>query len=364
MYGWIGKILRIDLNSGTIKTEDLNAAYARDYIGARGLGTKMFIEEVDPNIDPLSPENKVIFMTGPLTGTFAPCGGRYNVVTKGVLNGTIAASNSGGNFGPELKFAGYDGIVIEGRAAKPVYLWIYNDEVEIRDAAELWGKDVIETTDLIKAATHDETKVACIGPAGENLVKFACIMNEYNRAAGRSGVGAVLGSKNLKAVAVRGTGSIQVADVDGFMAASVDARQKLAAHPVTSQGLAAYGTNILINILNQSGGLPVKNFSEIPIFAGAEKISGEYQAEKYLVRNKGCYSCPIGCGRVTKISKGKFKSRGEGPEYEATWAFGAIWTWMILRPSPRPILCAMNWALILSPWAPPWPVRWKCTRRV
>lgn len=323
MFGWMGKILRIDLTRGTISQEALERDDLRNYIGARGLGTRLFVKEVDPNVDPLSPENKVIFMSGPLTGTFAPCGGRFNVVTKGVLNGTIAASNSGGNFGPELKFAGFDGIIIEGRAAKPVYLWVYNDQVEIRDASELWGKDVFETTDLIKASTDEETKVACIGPAGENQVKFACIMNEYHRAAGRSGVGAVMGSKNLKAVAVRGTGGVKVASVNDFMEAAVDARKKLAAHPVTSEGLTAYGTNILINILNENGGLPVKNYSEAAVFEGAEKISGEYQAEKYLVKNKGCFGCTIGCGRVTKISQGKFKSRGEGPEYEATWAFGA-----------------------------------------
>ena len=323
MFGWMGKILRIDLTRGTISQEALERDDLRNYIGARGLGTRLFVKEVDPNVDPLSPENKVIFMSGPLTGTFAPCGGRFNVVTKGVLNGTIAASNSGGNFGPELKFAGFDGIIIEGRAAKPVYLWVYNDQVEIRDASELWGKDVFETTDLIKAGTDEETKVACIGPAGENQVKFACIMNEYHRAAGRSGVGAVMGSKNLKAVAVRGTGGVKVASVNDFMEAAVDARKKLAAHPVTSEGLTAYGTNILINILNENGGLPVKNYSEAAVFEGAEKISGEYQAEKYLVKNKGCFGCTIGCGRVTKISQGKFKSRGEGPEYEATWAFGA-----------------------------------------
>lgn len=323
MFGWMGRILRVNLSKGVVSREELDLDDLRNYVGARGLGTRLFVKEVDPKVDPLSPENKIIFMAGPLTGTLAACGGRYNVVTKGPLNGTIAASNSGGNFGPELKFAGFDGIIVEGRSKKPVYLWVFNDQVEIRDAGEVWGKDVFEATDMIKAATDEEAKVACIGPAGENQVKFACIMNEYHRAAGRSGVGAVLGSKNLKAVAVRGTGGVKVASVSGFMEAVADARGKLAAHPVTSQGLAAYGTNILINILNAAGGLPVKNYSEAAVFEGAEKISGEYQAEKYLVRNKGCFGCSIGCGRVTRINKGKFKSRGEGPEYEATWAFGA-----------------------------------------
>lgn len=323
MFGWKGKILRVNLNTGTVKSEALNEEWARQFIGARGLGTKYFVEEVNPQVDPLSPENKIIFMTGPITGTFASSGGRYNVVTKGPLNGTIAASNSGGTFGPELKYAGWDGIIFEGRAASPVYLWICNDLAELRPADELWGQDVFNTTDMLKTLTDEEAKVACIGPAGENLVKYACIMNEYHRAAGRSGVGAVMGSKNLKALVVRGTGGIVVEDPAAFMAASKDARQKLKDHPVTGQGLAAYGTNILVNILNEHGGLPVKNFSQAAIFPNAEKISGEYQAEKYLVRNKGCFGCPIGCGRVSNIPKGRFKSAGEGPEYEATWTFGA-----------------------------------------
>ncbi len=323
MFGWMGKILRVNLTDGTAKSEALNENFARQFIGARGLGTKYFVEEVDAGVDPLSPENKVIFMTGPITGTFASSGGRYNVVTKGPLNGTIAASNSGGTFGPELKFAGWDGIIIEGRAQNPVYLWIYNDQVELRPAGDLWGQDVSTCTDLLKELTDEEAKVACIGPAGENLVKFACIINEYHRAAGRSGVGAVMGSKKLKAVVVRGTGGIVVENPQAFMEVSRDARKKLKDHPVTGQGLAAYGTNILVNILNEHGGLPVKNFSEAAVFPNAEKISGEYQAEKYLVRNKGCFGCPIGCGRVTNIPKGPFKSAGEGPEYEATWTFGA-----------------------------------------
>ncbi|NLO21308.1 MAG: aldehyde ferredoxin oxidoreductase family protein [Syntrophomonadaceae bacterium] len=323
MYGWTGKIARINLSDGSIKTESLKMSDMKDYIGARGLGTKLFFDEVDPGIDPLSSDNKIIFLAGPLTGTIASSGGRYNVVTKGVLNGTIAASNSGGSFGPEIKYAGYDGFIIEGKAKEPAYLWVNNDQVEIRDASELWGKNTVETTDLVKAATDDEAKVACIGPAGENLVKFACVMNEYNRAAGRSGAGAVMGSKNLKAIAVRGTKGIRVADNKRFLKAIMDARAKLKAHPVTGEGLKAYGTNILVNILNEHGGLPVKNFSEAAIFSGAEKISGEYQAEKYLVRNKGCFGCSIGCGRVTRIKQGKYQGLGEGPEYEATWAMGA-----------------------------------------
>ncbi len=322
MFAWTGKILRVNLTEGTAVAEPLNMDYARKYIGARGLGTRYFVEEVDARIDPFSPDNKIIFMTGPLTGTFAGSAGRYNVVTKGPLNGTIAASNSGGTFGPELKYAGWDGIIFEGRASSPVYLSIYNDQVEILPADELWGQDVFAVTDALKAQ-DEEAKIACIGPAGEHLVKYACIMNEYHRAAGRSGVGAVMGSKNLKAIVVRGTGGIVVENPAAFLEAAKDARQKLREHPVTGEGLAAYGTNVLVNILNEHGGLPVKNFSEAAVFANAEKISGEWQTEHYLVRNKGCFGCSIGCGRVTDIPKGPFKSSGEGPEYEATWTFGS-----------------------------------------
>ncbi|MEL7564876.1 MAG: aldehyde ferredoxin oxidoreductase family protein [Dehalobacterium sp.] len=323
MFGWMGKVLRVDLTNGTIKEERLKEKDLHQYIGARGLGTKIFTDEVDPKVDPLSAENKLIFMTGPLTGTIATSSGRYNVITKGPLNGTIAASNSGGAFGPELKYAGWDGIIFEGKAEKPVYLWINNDQAELRSAEEIWGKSVIETTDWLKENTKEEAKVACIGQAGENLVKYAGILNDYNRAAGRSGVGAVMGFKNLKAVAVRGTKGVKAADPDGFFAAATETRNKLAAHPVTGGGLAAFGTNILVNILNEHGGLPVKNFSEEAVFPTAEKISGEYQAEHYLVRNKGCFGCSIGCGRITKIKDGKFKGLGEGPEYEATWALGS-----------------------------------------
>lgn len=323
MFGWMGKILRVNLTKGTIKEEKLKEKDLHQFIGARGLGTKIFSDEVDPKVEPLSPENKLIFMTGPLTGTIATSAGRYNVITKGPLTGAISASNSGGSFGPELKYAGWDGIIFEGKSEKPVYLWIDNDVAELRDASEIWGKSVFETTDWLKENTKEEAKVACIGQAGENLVKYAGILNDYNRAAGRSGVGAVMGSKNLKAVAVRGTKGVKTADPDGFFAAVTEARDKLAAHPVTGAGLAAFGTNILVNILNEFGGLPVKNFSEAAVFPTAEKISGEYQAEHYLVRNKGCFGCSIGCGRVTRIKDGKFKSWGEGPEYEATWALGS-----------------------------------------
>lgn len=323
MYGWVGKLLRVNLSEGTIKKEALNYKDAKLYIGARGLGTKIFMDEVDPCVEPLSPENKLIFMAGPLTGTFAACPGRYEVVAKAPLTGTIGASNSGGHFGPELKYAGFDGIIFEGKSSKPVYLYIDNDKTELRSAEKLWGKTVFETTDLLLDETSDDARVACIGPAGENLVLFATVMNDKHRAAGRSGLGAVMGSKNLKAVVVRGSNSVEVADPEKFLEVCTDARAKLKANPVTGGGLPAYGTEVLVNILNESGALPTRNWRDGGVFEHADDTSGETLTEKYLVRNKGCFGCSIGCGRVTRIPGGKYKDFGEGPEYEAGWSYGA-----------------------------------------
>ena len=320
---YIGKLLRVNLSNGSIKTEALNMSDARDFVGARGLGTKIYCDEVDPKIEPFSPDNKIIYITGPLTGTFAACGGRYEVGTKAPLTGTIGAANSGGHFGPELKFAGYDGIIVEGAAKKPVYLWVNDDKVELRDAAHVWGKKVPETTDTLVAETSPEAKVSCIGPAGENRIFYAAIMNDKNRAAGRGGLGAVMGSKNLKAIVVRGTGGVGVAEPEKFLEAAADARAKIKAHPVGGTGLPVYGTDVLVNIINASGALPTRNWRDGGEFAEADDTGGESLAKKYLIRNKGCFACCIGCGRLTRIPDGPYKSQGEGPEYEAAWSFGA-----------------------------------------
>lgn len=323
MNGYTGTILRVNLENKTIVKEPLNRKAAEEYVGARGLGTKYFCDEVDPKVDALGPDNKLIFMTGPLTGTAACCSGRYEVVAKAPLTGTIGAANSGGHFGPELKYAGYDGIIFEGVSDTPVYLYINDDKVELRDASHLWGKTVFEATDELNKACGASFRVACIGPTGENLCLYAGVMNDKHRAAGRGGLGAVMGSKKLKAVVVKGTGSIGVARPEGFMAAMENARNVLKAHPVTGEGLAAYGTEILVNIINETGGLPLRNGRDGAVYANADNISGETLAEKYLVRNKGCFGCCIGCGRVVRIPDGPFKSFGEGPEYEAGWSFGA-----------------------------------------
>jgi aldehyde:ferredoxin oxidoreductase len=322
MYGWTGTILRINLTTGKITREPTNLEDAKKFIGARGLGTKILMDEVDPRTDPLAPENKLIFAPGPLSGTMAPSMGRYNVVTKSPLTGTAAASNSGGSFGPELKFAGYDMVIFEGKASAPVYVWIKDEKVEVRDAGALWGKSVPDVTEAVRALTDEDAKVACIGPAGEKLSEIAAIMNETHRAAGRSGVGAVMGSKNLKAIAVVGSHAVEVADPAAFEQAMMDARTKIQNHPVGGTGLRVYGTNVLVNILNQVGSLPTRNFRD-GYFPTADKIGGESLAANQLVRPKGCFSCIISCGRVTKVSNPKFAGEGEGPEYETAWCFGA-----------------------------------------
>ena len=322
-YGYTGTILRINLKKGTIVKEPLNMKNARDYVGARGLGTKYYCDECDPNCDPLGPDNKLIMMTGPLTGTMAASSGRYNAVAKSPLTGTIGAANSGGHFGPELKYAGYDGIIFEDQSDKPVYLFIDDETVELRDAAHLWGKDVFDTTEQLYEEVGEDFRVACVSAAAEEGCLFAGIMNDKHRAAGRGGIGAVMASKKLKAVVVRGSGSLFVARPDKFFDECAKARTMLREHPVTGAGLSAYGTMILVNIVNGAGGLPVNNGRDGSCFPQADDISGETLAARHLIRNKGCFGCPIGCGRLVEIQSGEFASRGEGPEYEAGWSFGA-----------------------------------------
>jgi len=321
MGGWQGQILRVNLTRGTCKKEKLDPKLARTYIGGRGLGTRILYDEMDPKVDPLSGNNKLILATGPLTGTNASTGGRYMVITKSPLTGAVACSNSGGYIGPEIKFCGYDFLIFEGRAKTPVYLWLNNDRVEIRPADKLWGKTTSETEDRLKAETHEEAHVCSIGPAGERLALTACVMNDKHRAAGRSGVGAVMGSKNLKALVARGTQSVKVARPKEFMAACLSVVNKLKESPVTSGGLPKYGTPILVNVINAHGFLPTRNFQQGQ-FEGADKLSGETIADTILIKNKGCFACTIACARVSEVKEGKYKGSGEGPEYESDWALG------------------------------------------
>lgn len=258
----MGEIIRVNLTNETIKAEPLNMQDAKLYMGGRGLGTKYYINEVDPKVDPLNPENNMIFMTGPLTGTLAACAGRYDVVAKAPLTGMIGACSSGGHFGPELKFAGYDGIIFEGKAKKPVYLYINDGHIELRDASRLWGKEVSAATDELVKETADDVKIACIGPAGEKLEPFAAIMSDKTRAAGRSDLGAVMGSKNLKAIAVRGTKSIRVAKQKEFLGACLKARAAMKANPAKAQGIG------LEYAASNRGGCRVRGYMTSPEILG------------------------------------------------------------------------------------------------
>jgi aldehyde:ferredoxin oxidoreductase len=322
IHAYAGKVLRVNLTDEHITEEPFNLDRAQSFIGGRGLATRMLCDEIDPTVDPLDERNKLILATGPLTGTTAACAGRFMAITKGPLTGTIACSNAGGNFGPELKYAGYDMIVFEGAARRPLVLVIDDGNVQLQPADDLWGKNVHQTEDRLHERLGADFKYAVIGPAGEKLVKFACIMTDKNRAAGRSGVGAIMGSKKLKAVAVRGTGGITVADREGFRSACIDALSKLIAGEITGTGLQQFGTAILVNIINEGGMFPTRNARQGQ-FEHAEAISGETIAEKILIRPRACVACPIACGRVTQISDGRFGGRGEGPEYETVWALGA-----------------------------------------
>jgi aldehyde:ferredoxin oxidoreductase len=316
--GFTGKFLRVDLSKGTIKIEDTNMQWARDYIGGQGLATRYFVDEVDPKVDPFSPDNILIMAPGPLTGTSAPTAARYMAVTKSPLTGTITRSNSGGFFGAKLKHSGFDMILFKGKSDHPVYLYVHDGMAEIRDATHLWGKDVFETDDTLKKETGVNVSVACIGPAGENLVKFASIMNDKHRAAGRNGVGAVMGSKNLKAV-VASTGKMPTIGHAGRYKTTLTAMlKKIKENPVTSQGLPAYGTEVLVNIINQSGIYGNRNYLDSGSDPLAEMVSGETLASTYLIRNTPCFACPIACGRVSRYNE----RESEGPEYESTWALG------------------------------------------
>ncbi|MCF8038152.1 MAG: aldehyde ferredoxin oxidoreductase family protein [Desulfohalobiaceae bacterium] len=322
MHGYCGKMLRVDLTSGKIQEEPLEARVIKDYIGGRGLGIYYLNQELDPGVDPLSSENMMVMATGPLTGTGAPTGSRYMVMTKSPLTGAITCSNSGGMFPTQLKKSGLDGIIFTGKSEEPVYLWIEDGRYELRQAGHLWGKTTHETTDQILAETDAKARVACIGPAGERGVLFASIMNDRDRAAGRSGVGAVMGSKNLKAIAVRGSQKIGLADPDGFKAFNksiIDGFKE--ATRETPLGLTVNGTAGVVAVTQAYGALPTKNWQQ-GTFEGWKSVQGATLTEKYLSTNSACFGCPIGCGRKTRVEDPDYHGEGEGPEYETIYAMG------------------------------------------
>ncbi len=342
---WQNRILRVDLSSSNCSIEPLNRAWAQEYLGQRGLGSKYLTEEVDPSVDPLAPENKLIIATGPLTATTAPTGGRSSAVTKGALTGTIAASNTGGMFGAELKQAGYDLLIIEGRAPTPVFLWIRDDRVEIRPADELWGRSVWETEPwLRRELAEPQAKIASIGRAGEVGVKFACIVNDMDRAYGRSGVGAVMGSKQLKAIAVRGSRGVSVRDPGGFRQAVRATMEVLQPSPVRKR-FTTRGTHNMMDVTNQFGSLPTRNCRDVQfegvaaINADAVTVPRRSDGKPSLQGNKACFACTIGCGRVATIDpasplvngpdpqggdRARYRLPSGGLEYENAFAFGPM----------------------------------------
>ena len=321
MYGWHGKLLRINLTTRTTSVEDIDPQICRDFIGGRGVAIHYLSKEVDPLVDPLAPENKLIFATGPLTATPAPTGNRYMVVTKSPLTGAVAHSNSGGEFPTWMKRTGFDLFIFEGRASAPVYLLVNEDQVELRPAGHLWGKDTHETTDLLKAEHSDEARVACIGPAGENLALMAAIMNDKHRAAARSGVGAVMGSKNLKAVVALGDKNPPLYDPEGMRAVSVDTSKNVGADVKKGSNMRIYGTSYVPVVTNTLGILPTRNFLQ-GTFEHTDKIDGDALKNQYLIRHTPCYRCPLSCGRLTEVPDGPYKGKGEGPEYETISSLG------------------------------------------
>ena len=316
------KIARINLTTGEIKVEKLDLDLAHKFIGGRGLGTKILYDEGVATCDPLSPDNKLVYITGPMTGSNSPSSGRYMVVTKSPLTGMIASANSGGIWGAKLKFAGWDAIIVEGKAPDWTYISIEDDKIELHSAKDYVGLMSTECDDKFKAVYGADASVLSIGVAGENQSLLAAVINDKDRAAGRSGVGAVQGSKLLKAIVVK-TSRKQldnIADLDALKEANKRALKVIADNPVTSSGLRALGTAVLVNIVNGVGSLPTRNWQE-SYAEYADDISGETLAEKYLIKPGACYHCPIMCGRVIHL-KDSDKAIG-GPEYEPLWAYGA-----------------------------------------
>jgi aldehyde:ferredoxin oxidoreductase len=320
--GYTGKVLRVDLTHKTYKVESLPDKVAREYVGGAGLGIKYLYDEVPAGADPLSPENKMIFASGPLTGTKAPSSSRLALATKSPLTGAVAMALSGGHFPVELKFAGYDVLIIEGKSEEPVYLWIKDDKVTFRPANNLWGTTTFDCEQMIKNNLNDQNiRVACIGPAGERLSKMACIMNEHNRAFGRRGVGAVMGSKNLKAIAVRGSKEVPIACEEAFNEAHSKILKAFKEAPGLYPALGQFGTPCVIEVLWGIGAFPAKNFTETGEWDPVPGLGvGANEARK--IGKEPCYRCPVACSQVKLVKDGPYIGKLSVPEYESVFSLG------------------------------------------
>ncbi len=322
MFGFMGKILRVNLSDKSFQEEALPELEARKFLGGNGLATWYLFNELTEGTDPLGPDNKIIYMSGPLTGTMSPSSGRFSAVTKSPLTGLWGSANSGGRWGLDLKKSGYDGLIIEGVSKEPTYLVINDGNCELKDANHLWGLNVRDTTGKIKDLHGEKFNVSCIGIAGEKLVKYAAVMNDVHRALGRCGFGAVMGSKRLKGIAVAGSKKIRVADKESFKKAAKRARGFID-ESLLKMTLEVYGTDMVLDLVNVKGGLPTRNW-QLGSCDYADNINGPAINDSILTGRKACFACPIACGRLTEVKSGKYKCKGEGPEYETVGAFGPM----------------------------------------
>lgn len=322
-FGYAGRVLRVNLSKGKIAIQELEKDLASRFLGGRGFNSKRLFEEIPRGLDPLSPENKLMFATGPLVGTMFPTASRFNVSARSPLTGIFGDSNAGGHFAAEMKYAGYDQIIIEGGSPQPVYIFVDDDVVRIEDARHLWGKDVYEADKILREDLKDNNvRTAIVGPAAENGVKFAGIFADLMRAAARTGMGTVMASKRLKALVLRGSGPVEVADPESFMKISEEIEDAIYRHPQYWPRVKM-GTTRILTPVNEMGFLPTRHFTE-GVFEHASDVSGERLAEEYNVKSRGCFSCNIPCSRFYKVQEGRFSGlKGEGPEYEALSAFTA-----------------------------------------
>jgi aldehyde:ferredoxin oxidoreductase len=322
--GYTGKILRIDMTTQTASTEDLPERTARDFIGGSGFGIKYLFDEVPAKADALGPENKLIFAPGPLSGSNVPCASRMAVTAKSPLTGAVGMALSGGHFPVEVKFAGYDAIIVEGKAEKPTYVWIKDGSVKFRNAEKLWGMKTTDTQQIIKNDLKDQNiRIVCIGPAGENQIKIASIINEW-RAVGRKGLGAVMGSKNLKAIAVRGSGEVKVADAEKLKTARDTFAKAMKDSEVLYPAFSKMGTPMVVDHTCHMGIFPTKNYSATGAYDPIDKLGVEVQ----MTRNVGkehCYGCPVGCSQLKLARTGAYAGiLTEGPEFETMYSYGGV----------------------------------------
>jgi aldehyde:ferredoxin oxidoreductase len=321
VHGYSGKILWVNLSNGEVKKQSLDMELAYNFLGGEGIASNILFKEVGPETDPLGPENILIFMTGAFVGTNIPCGIKTTVVSKSPLTGIYGESIFSAPLGLDLKYSGYDGLVVKGRAENPAYIWIHNDQVEVKSAKHLWGMDTFETVDAVREELHDKSiSVVAIGPAGERLVKIASIISDDSRAAGRCGLGAVMGSKNLKAIACKGTGKIAVSNPERLDELR---REALNIALPNTKTLREHGTAAGLIVFEQNGNLPIRNWTR-GSFPEAENITGSTMTQKILVGPNPCKTCPIACGRRVRVPSGPYAMEGSGPEYETMAALGSL----------------------------------------